>query len=159
MTDKIDEADGKPIRILSFLGPSISNTIGLMTTGKRYDYEDEIRKNIDSLFIGDTTDIGFTNFSVFCYFPVVMTLLSKIPSEMGRKMTFFFTFLQNYLHNLISDREKAIEKMSDFEIDQESDNFIDIYLKKVKSVKSQKETEDNKFFTSEFYYYPILSNH
>lgn len=145
MTDKIDEASKKsvgakleapPIRILSFLGPAISNTIGMMTIGLRYDYDHEIRKNIDSVFNSDQTSVGFSFFSWTSYFPEILGLIFLLPTPSAKRSKFFFTYVVDYIRSIIKEKKRAIDSMDSVELAEESDNFADVYLKRLKEIES-----------------------
>lgn len=151
LTDKIDEVGNNPIHILSLLGPSVSNTMGTLTMGIRYDFDNEIRKNLDATFLGDQRSVGFTFFSYTCYFPEIMELIFKIPMQYSLKAKFFFQYVHDYLGDVINDKKKMIDQMTDHELFEANDNFSDIYLKKVRSVESGRIGKDgNEFFTGKF---------
>ena len=154
MTDKIDdkikEANDTPIRILEFLGPAISNTIGLMTTGIRYDYDHPIRKDIDKIFIfTDQTSIGFTFFSWASYFPAIIKIILMLPTRASKQAAFFFTYIINYVSCISSERKVAIDAMNDAELLEESDNYIDVYIKRLREIDNSS-SDDKEYFSSKY---------
>ena len=152
MMEKIDEtkrnADktSDTTQIRSFLGPAISNAINLMITGVRYDYDHSIRKNLDAIFLGDQSIFHF--FSLASCFPEIFKLLLLLPLPESKRAKFFFSYLGEYFGGIFKERQAIIDEMTDDEMLEESDNYIDVYLKHLKGIKNAGGATDDKEFFS-----------
>lgn len=148
--DKINEEmrSNKLIRIVELLGPALSNTVGLMLCGIRYEYNHPIRKTIDEIFIGDIyqNDVGWNFFSWISYFPEIFKLFLLLPTENSRKSKFFLSYTSDYIEDVINDKKK----MSDGNNDIKTDDFTGIYLKRLKEIQNDDVSDDHKYFSRKF---------
>lgn len=153
MTDKMDNGSAESgIKIKQLLGPSVSNVIMLMTIGQRYDFEHPIRRIMDNLFLADRSSSAFFNFySVFSHFTFTFRfLISLIPEFVIPQMKEFINYLPDLLTRITHERLQVIDKMSDHELSEQGDCFIDSYLKHMKILQaSSNEIHDGEqeFFT------------
>lgn len=157
MTDKIDDANEESgakkndantinatgtLPIKSFLGPAISNTIGIMVTGLRYEYDHPIRKNMDAVFLGDQTGLHFLGFA--SCFPDLFKILLLLPTPASKQARRMFSYLSELFKPMFLERQVAI----DAESSEESDNYVDIYLKRLKEIReSVTPTGEEDFFS------------
>ena len=151
--DKIDEFKSKPFEVRSLAGPSVSNVISLMTTGQRFDFDHKFRKTLDSLILNDRASTGFHLFSYATYFPSVIRMFMKIPSKNSAQFRLFFNFLPNHIEKVVAERKAIVDSMEDHELNHESDNFIDVYLKHMKTLETKANLDDNEkhYFTGTIY--------
>lgn len=152
MMDKIDE-ESNEIRIKRFLGPSVSNVIMLMTIGKRYDFDHPVRQTIDKIFLADrsSTSTFFTFFSIGSHFTdTIRFLINLIPTFIIPDLKTFATYLPDYLTEVTRERQEVVEQMSEHELSEQSDCFIDAYLKHTKIIRGSSDEshqEEKKYFT------------
>lgn len=157
MIDKIDETIEKSgakkndantinetemLSIKSFLGPAISNTIGIMVTGLRYAYDHPIRKNMDAVFLGDQTGLHFLGLA--SCFPDLFKIFLLLPTSASKQAKMMFSYLSELFKPMLLERQVAI----DAESSEESDNYVDIYLKRLKEIReSVAPTGEEDFFS------------
>lgn len=142
MVEKMDSKSG-PIQIKRFLGPSVSNVIMLMTIGQRYDFDHPIRQKIDKLFLADQSNSIFNFYSIASHFTDTLKfLISLIPDFVIPDMKEFVSYLPDLLARITKERMEMIDKMSEYELSEESDSFIDSYLKHHKLLNSSTDEED-----------------
>lgn len=153
MIDKIDNAsNGREIDIKHFVGPSVSNVIMLMTIGQRYDFDHPIRQNVDKIFLAGYNRAALINFfNIQSHFPDVMRFVISItPTFLIPNLKRFATFMPDLLNKATEERIQVVEQMSEYELNEAGDTFLDSYLKYMKLIQnSENETSryEKQFFT------------
>ena len=153
MTDKMDnDSSEEGLLIKKFLGPSVSNVIMLMTIGQRHDFEHPIRQTIDKIFLADrSSDFIFNFFSIPSHFTdAVRFLISLIPDFVIPNVKRFVNYVPNLLSKVTHERLQVVDQMSEHELSEPGENFIDTYLKHMKMLKTsddQDQQEEKQYFT------------
>lgn len=152
MVEKMDTTTG-PIPIKRFLGPSVSNVIMLMTIGQRYDFDHPIRQKMEKLFLADRSISFFNFYSIASHFTETLKFfISLIPDFVIPDMKEFVSYLPNLLTRITNERMEIVEKMNEHELSEESDSFIDSYLKHYKLLNSstdEEHVEERKYFSED----------
>lgn len=151
MTDKMEEEScSTGIRIKSYIGPSVSNVIMLMTIGLRYDFDHPIRQTIDKIFLADRSNDFVNFFSIPSHFvDLVRFLISLIPDFVIPDMKLFTNYVSELTAKVTRERMVVIDGMTDYELSEQGDCFIDSYLKhmKIRQKSETDETNENMYFT------------
>ena len=152
MVEKMDATTG-PIQIKRLLGPSVSNVIMLMTIGQRYDFDHPIRQKMDNFLLADRSNSFFNFYSMASHFTDTLKfLISLVPAFVIPDMKEFVSYLPDLLTRITSERMEIVEKMSEHELSEESDSFIDSYLKHYKLFNSstdEEHLEEKKYFSED----------
>lgn len=144
------------IQIKRLLGPSVSNIIMLMTMGKRYDFDHEVRQTLDRLILKDNSkdySNSIINFYVASHFTSTFKfIIESLPTFLVSEMREFMNYLPNMITKFTHERKVIVDQMSDYELGEESDHFIDAYLKHLKMLETSTHEDhvgERQFFTGE----------
>lgn len=102
---RIEKISDKPVEVHRRLGSSVSNVITLLITGKRYDYEDEIRVMIDDSFLPRGEGVRPSVFSPVFFFPILRHVFPLLPMARAGKqrqenvIDFFNGQIEHYKEN------------------------------------------------------------
>lgn len=138
LVKKIKESDSGQTPLRQLLGPSASNIVSAVMLGKRYDYEDPIRKMLNEVsgISGDFegTPLLFTGYIVnFAKFIAYLIRLPTLPNTILRGIKETGFKLDQYLQQEV---EEHLEKFDSTNIR----DYCDAYLDEMKSRKSGEES-------------------
>lgn len=138
LVKKIKESGSGQTPLRQLLGPSASNIVSAVMLGKRYDYEDPIRKMLNEVsgISGDFegTPLLFTGYIVnFAKFIAYLIRLPTLPNTILRGIKETGFKLDQYLQQEV---EEHLEKFDSTNIR----DYCDAYLDEMKSRKSGEES-------------------
>ena len=134
-------------RMNTLLGPSSSNTISLLVTGERYDFDHPTRIQMDDIIIPKPEQQRGTYFGIKGFFIPLVLFLMKIPFGIFRKFRENIEWVKKYM----ASRQKYYQQNFDPDNDDVV-NFIQAYQKEMKDPSL-----DKKYFDDEHLYSSALT--
>ena len=124
------------------IGPSASNVITLLVSGKRFDFDHPTRKVLDDSFLErDDGKLG-GSLGIINYLVPVMKLMLLIPSIQLKESLEKFEYVKNYIKSQMEHYRKTFDAQSD-----EALNFIQAYQQEMSN-----ENVSGKYFDEEHLY-------
>ena len=132
----------KGVLMNPLLGPSASNVITLLVSGKRFDFDHPMRKALDDSFLQrDVTQLGAT-LGIMNYLAPVVRLMLLIPSTQLKDLFDKFDHVRGYIKSQMEHYRKTFDPQSD-----EALNFIQAYQQEMSS-----DNVSGKYFDEEHLY-------
>ncbi|XP_074594578.1 cytochrome P450 2F2-like [Brevipalpus obovatus] len=126
--NELDKHKDKPFNIAELLSASTSNNICVLTYGKRFDYDDKEKIELDNYTKGTSASVAFTGLAT------AMPFMIKIFKFFGSKK--YKMFIDSALKSQEFD-ERQIKKHQDKEYEHISD-YIDGFLEKIEERKAKR---------------------
>lgn len=130
------ESSGKPVQVHRIFGSSISNVMCLYVTGKRYAYDDPIRKKLDDCFTPRGHGSRPSLFGYLAFMPIVPRTLSLLTFNSSKSQ---FESRMETLYRHVQQRVDYYKEKGDT---GSATCFIDAYLKEMKAERSGRYFDD-----------------
>ena len=124
------------------IGPSASNVVTLLVTGKRFDFDHPTRKALDEIFL--QRDVGkiLGTLGIMNYLVPLARLMFLLPSTELKELVAKFEWIKNYIRTQMEHYRKTFDPQSD-----EALNFIEAYQQEMSN-----ENVSRKYFDDEHLY-------
>ena len=110
------------------IGPSASNVISLLVTGKRFDFDHPTRKILDDTFLQQDVEKMGSTLGILNYLVPLVRLMLLIPSTQTKEAVDNFEYVKKYIRTQMEYYRKTFNSQSD-----EALNFIQAYQEEMNS--------------------------
>ena len=132
-----------PIMIAQLTGPAASNVVALFVTGERFDYDDEMRKKLDAIFLrpfeGEDNRPAYLSLINFVALGATFAKLLAFIVPGANFLRGFQTTAKSYIASRLD------KTTSTYNLIDEPENFIEM------SLKEKHENKDNPEFNEQFF--------
>lgn len=108
LIERIEQSNGQPIQVRSLLASSTSSNISALVFGKRFDYDDPDRIQIDNAIQRAVKKLGSTG--ILTFFPQLSRVFARLGIFGLKQLKQDFMTVNKYILNKINEHEQTLDE-------------------------------------------------